>query len=119
MFARGWGGGFGSGAGVVSADRGADVGEQAEWLPSSALAEADSGESAAVIGAQPVVIEATAGEMQWKQPTLHKGIKVFFVRAIINGFGGIKISRHETHERGQPDPQLYTSVDSQTPFISQ
>ena len=34
------------------------------------------------------------------QPTLHEGIKAFFVRAIANGFGGIKVSRHETHERG-------------------
>lgn len=34
------------------------------------------------------------------QPTLHEGIKAFFVRAIANGFGQTKVSRHETHERG-------------------
>jgi len=34
------------------------------------------------------------------QPTLHEGIKAFFLRAIANGFGQIKVSRHETHERG-------------------
>ena len=34
------------------------------------------------------------------QPTLHDGIKTFFLRAIANGFGRIKVSRHETHERG-------------------
>ena len=44
------------------------VGEQAERIPSPALEEADSGESAAVIGTQPAVIETTAGEVQWKQP---------------------------------------------------
>jgi hypothetical protein len=44
------------------------VGEQAERVPSPALAEADSGESAVVIGTQPAVIETTAGEVQWKQP---------------------------------------------------
>ncbi len=44
------------------------VGEQAERLPSPALAEAGSGELAAVIGTQSAVIETTAGEVQWKQP---------------------------------------------------
>lgn len=44
------------------------VGEQAERVPSPALEEADSGESAAMIGTQPTVIETTAGEVQWKQP---------------------------------------------------
>ncbi|TXT26634.1 MAG: transposase [Planctomycetota bacterium] len=36
------------------------------------------------------------------QPTLHDGIKAFFDRAIANGFEKlkIKVSRHETHERG-------------------
>ena len=34
------------------------------------------------------------------QPTLHDGIKAFFLRAIAHGFGRIKVSRHETHERG-------------------
>jgi len=34
------------------------------------------------------------------QPTLHDGIKAFFLRALANGFGQIKVSRHETHERG-------------------
>ena len=44
------------------------VGEQAQRVPSPALEDADSGESAAVIGTQPTVIETTAGEVQWKQP---------------------------------------------------
>ena len=34
------------------------------------------------------------------QPTLHQGIKDFFLRAIVNGFAGIKVRRYETHERG-------------------
>lgn len=36
------------------------------------------------------------------QPTLHNGIKAFFDRAIAHGFEKlkIKVSRHETHERG-------------------
>ena len=34
------------------------------------------------------------------QPTLHEGIKQFFLRAIAHGFGPIKVSRHETRERG-------------------
>ncbi|MBC7820616.1 MAG: ISAs1 family transposase [Planctomycetaceae bacterium] len=34
------------------------------------------------------------------QPTLHEGIKAFFLHAITHGFGRIKVRRHETHERG-------------------
>lgn len=44
------------------------VGEQAQRVPSPALEQADSGESAAVIGTEPAVLETTAGEVQWKQP---------------------------------------------------
>ena len=56
------------------------VGEQAQRVPSPALEEADSGESAAVIGTQPAVIETTAGEVQWKQPKtrLSKARRDFF-----------------------------------------
>lgn len=32
------------------------------------MEETDSGESAAVIGTEPSVLETTAGEAQWKQP---------------------------------------------------
>ena len=56
------------------------VGEQAERVPSPALEEADSDESAAVIGTQSAVIETTAGEVQWKQPKtrLSKARRDFF-----------------------------------------
>jgi predicted transposase YbfD/YdcC len=40
-------------------------------------------------------------DQQWlavkrNQPTLHEGIKQFFLRAIAHSFGRIKVSRHET-----------------------
>ena len=56
------------------------VGEQAQRVPSSTLEETDSGESAAVIGTEPSVLETTAGEVQWKQPKtrLSKARRDFF-----------------------------------------
>lgn len=56
------------------------VGEQAQRVPSPALEQADSGESAAVIGTEPAVLETTAGEVQWKQPKtrLSKARRDFF-----------------------------------------
>lgn len=56
------------------------VGEQAQRVPSSTWEAADSGESAAVIGTEPSVLETTAGEVQWKQPKtrLSKARRDFF-----------------------------------------
>jgi hypothetical protein len=56
------------------------VGEQSQRVPSSTLEAADSGETAAVIGAEPSVLETTAGEVQWKQPKtrLSKARRDFF-----------------------------------------
>ena len=56
------------------------VGEQAQRVPSSTLEAADSGESAALIGTEPSVLETTAGEVQWQQPKtrLSKARRDFF-----------------------------------------
>ena len=50
------------------------------------------------------------------QPTLHEGIKQFFLRAIANGFGQTKVSRHETHERGhgREETRIYCVCEAPT-----
>ena len=49
------------------------------------------------------------------QPTLHEGIKQFFLRAIANGFGQTKVSRHETHERGHGREETRTYCVCEAP----
>jgi predicted transposase YbfD/YdcC len=49
------------------------------------------------------------------QPTLHDGIKAFFLHAIANGFGQIKVSRHETHERGHGRDETRVSCVCEAP----
>jgi predicted transposase YbfD/YdcC len=50
------------------------------------------------------------------QPTLHEGIKAFFLRAIAKGFGRIKVSRHETRERGhgREETRMYCVCEAPT-----
>ena len=50
------------------------------------------------------------------QPTLHEGIKAFFLRAIANGFGRIKVSRHETRERGHGREETRVSCVCEAPL---